>query len=375
MLIKNPKYRNLVFLCGARDFHAIDWYRRSLDELTNINIYILTDLIEGENFKKLITSKDKVFKLIILDNFLLRDQSEIGHLWRRIIKIIVFPIQVILIRRFSKKFPNTIFYSHAMYYIWLSKFAGVEFVGRPQGSEILTNLFRSRFYKFLSIKSMQSAKSIIVDSFLMNKMIQKIKNNKINVSVVPNGIDLNGIKKIKDKKLRKDRKNIVSIRGFNDNYRIKSILLSRNYSEKTASTPIKFIYPFYDTNYKKNLKNLFIKEDKDISRLNKNELYETLFNTKLVISIPNNDSSPRSVFESIFCGCVVAIVYNSYYEYLPLSIKSRIIILDLKQKDWFYHAINKADYLIKKPFIPCNEALKIFDQNLTFKKMAKIIFR
>ena len=193
MLIKNPKYRNLVFLCGARDFHAIDWYRRSLDELTNINIYILTDLIEGENFKKLITSKDKVFKLIILDNFLLRDQSEIGHLWRRIIKIIVFPIQVILIRRFSKKFPNTIFYSHAMYYIWLSKFAGVEFVGRPQGNEILTNLFRSRFYKFLSIKSMQSAKSIIVDSFLMNKMIQKIKNNKINVSVVPNGIDLNGI--------------------------------------------------------------------------------------------------------------------------------------------------------------------------------------
>ena len=51
MLIKNSKYKNLVFLCGARDFHAIDWYRRSLDELTNINIYILTDLIEGEKFQ------------------------------------------------------------------------------------------------------------------------------------------------------------------------------------------------------------------------------------------------------------------------------------------------------------------------------------
>ena len=51
MVIKNSKYNNLVFLCGARDFHAMDWYRRSLDELTNINIYILTDLIEGEKFK------------------------------------------------------------------------------------------------------------------------------------------------------------------------------------------------------------------------------------------------------------------------------------------------------------------------------------
>ena len=54
MLIKNSKYKNLVFLCGARDFHAMDWYKRSLEELNNINIYILTDLIEGENFQKLI---------------------------------------------------------------------------------------------------------------------------------------------------------------------------------------------------------------------------------------------------------------------------------------------------------------------------------
>tara|TARA_B100000886_G_scaffold339408_1_gene304807 strand:- start:7576 stop:8703 length:1128 start_codon:yes stop_codon:yes gene_type:complete len=375
MVIKNSKYNNLVFLCGARDFHAMDWYRRSLDELTNINIYILTDLIEGEKFKKLITSKDKVFKLIILDNFLFRDQSLIAHLWRRIIKIIVFPLQVLLIKRFSKKFPNTIFYSHGMYYIWLSKFSGVDFVGRPQGNDILTNPFKSKLYKFLSIKSMQSAKSIILDSFLMSKIIKKITNKKINVSVVPNGIDLNTIKKLNNKTFKNYRKNIVSIRGFAENYRIENILLSRAYSKKTAATPIQFIYPFYDLNYKNHLKNLFIKEDKDISRLNKNELYETLFNTKLVISIPYKDSFPRSVFESIFCGCIVAISYNPYYEYLPLSIKSRIIILDINQKDWFFHAINKADYLIKKPFKPCNQALKNFDQNLTFKKMAKIILR
>ena len=74
--------------------------------------------------------------------------------------------------------------------------------------------------------------------------------------------------------------------------------------------PIQFIYPFYDQTYKNDLKNFFIKEDEDISRLNKNELYQTLFKTKLVISIPYNDSSPRSVFESVFCGCIVAIVYT-----------------------------------------------------------------
>ena len=114
---KNSKYKNLVFLCGARDFHAMDWYRRALEELPNINIYILTDLIKGENFKKLITPKDIVFKLIIIDNFLLRDQSSLGNYWRHFIKIIFFPLQVYLIRKFSKSFPNSIFYAHAMYYI------------------------------------------------------------------------------------------------------------------------------------------------------------------------------------------------------------------------------------------------------------------
>ena len=38
------KYKNLIFLCGARDFHAMDWYRRSLEELNNIYIYIYSNL-------------------------------------------------------------------------------------------------------------------------------------------------------------------------------------------------------------------------------------------------------------------------------------------------------------------------------------------
>ena len=75
-------------------------------------------------------------------------------------------------------------------------------------------------------------------------------------------------------KILKKKGKIVSIRGFTDNYRIEDILISRAYSERTASTPLHFIYPFYDINYKNQLKNLFIKEDKDISRLNKNELYK-----------------------------------------------------------------------------------------------------
>lgn len=371
---EKSKYENLVFLCGARDFHAMDWYRRSLEELNNINIFILTDLIQGENFKKLITSKDIIFKLIILDNLLFKDQSLLANKWRHIIKIIVFPIQVYLIRKFSKNYPNSIFYAHAMYYIWLAKFSGVEYVGRPQGGDVITKPFRSRFFKYLSIKGINSAKAIIVDSSLMNESIKKFTNNN-NVYVIPNGIDLRSIKNIQNIKKKIKRNYIVSIRGFCDNYRIRNILISRSSSRNSALMPIQFIYPFYEKVYKNDVKKLFIEEDNDISRLDKIELYRTLLKTKLVISIPITDSSPRSVFESIFCGCIVAICHDSYYDYFPRSIKSRVILVDLQDKHWFLKAVKKAEYLLIKPFAPCKKALELFDQDRTFQKMSKIIFK
>ena len=371
---ENSKYENLVFLCGARDFHAMDWYRRSLEELKNINIFILTDLIKGENFKKLITSKDIVFKLIILDNLLFKDQSSLGNKWRHIIKIIVFPIQVYLIRKFSKNYPNSIFYAHAMYYIWLAKFSGVEYVGRPQGGDVITKPFKSRFFKYLSTKGINSAKAIIVDSHLMNESIKKFTSNN-NVYVIPNGIDIGSIKKIQNNQKKIKRKFIVSIRGFCDNYRIRDILISRSSSKNGASVPIQFIYPFYEKVYRKHVKQLFIAEDNDISRIDKVELYNTLINTKLVISIPITDSSPRSVFESIFCGCIVAICHDSYYDNLPCSIKSRVILVDLQDKQWFLKAVKKAEYMLAKPFAPCKKALELFDQGRTFKKMSEIILK
>ena len=49
---------------GGHDFHAMDWYRRSLENLDKINIFVLTDLIECEGFKLLIKKNDIVFKLI-----------------------------------------------------------------------------------------------------------------------------------------------------------------------------------------------------------------------------------------------------------------------------------------------------------------------
>ena len=92
----------VVFLCGASDFHAMDWYRTALKIIPDRNVVILTDLIAGEGYKKLINEEDKVYRLLIIDKLLFSAQSKIANILRNIIKLLIFPYQVYLLRTFSK---------------------------------------------------------------------------------------------------------------------------------------------------------------------------------------------------------------------------------------------------------------------------------
>lgn len=364
---------HLIYLCGARDFHAMDWYKSAKETLPENDVFILTDLIEGEGFKRLITEKDTVFKLLILDKFLLKRQSNLANIWRNFIKLLVFPIQVFLIIKFSKKYPNAIYHAHSMYYLFLAWAAGIPYIGTPQGSDILIKPFSSGFYRYFSIKSLKSAKAITVDS---NKMKEKVfELSGVKAHIIQNGIDIEAINtflnEIEETSLRST---LLSLRGFTQLYRINSILMARNASNKTAELPITFIYPFYENEYMKDTLLLFHNDDKDLGRIDRIKMYELLFSTKLVFSIPISDSSPRSVYEAIFCGCAVAITHHSYYDVLPKCMKSRIVLVDLNKKDWLDNAIEQADKIISKPYSPSDEALNMFDQKRSFKIISELLF-
>ncbi len=357
----------LTFLCGSRDFHAMDWYKSAKEVIPNSKLSILTDLIEGEGFQKIISKNDRVERMIIIDRLLFKKQSPLSHLWRNIVKFILIPFQVYFIKKHNRENPNTIYYAHGMYYIWLAYIAKVNFIGTPQGSEILIRPFKSTLYKFLSKKSLQAAKFITVDSIKMQLICKKISN--IKPHIVQNGIDLSLILK-HNKRLRKpkNRSNIISIRGFSELYRIKEILL---YRKKRPS--ISFIYPFYDNSYRNKIIKYMKKSDKDIGRVDRLKMYKLLQTSLMVISIPLSDSSPRSVYEAIFCGSVVCITYHPYYDLLPKCMKERIIIVDINNKSWLTNAIEKARIISKKKFYPDNESLNLFDQRKSFKKILSLI--
>ena len=127
----NMEFDNVAFLCGARDFHAMDWYRSAKRIYPEKQFPIVTDLIEGEGYKKLIEDEDLIYRLLVIDSLLFRAQSKLGHKWRNLVKLIVLPIQVCKLKKFDKEHPKIIYHAHSMYYLFLAMLANVNYIGTP----------------------------------------------------------------------------------------------------------------------------------------------------------------------------------------------------------------------------------------------------
>lgn len=360
--------KNIIILGGARDYHIMDWYRTIKKIEPKRNIRLLTDLIGGENFDIIVKEDDEIDKLLIIDNFLFSKQSALGNLWRNIFKLMVLPVQVFKLKKYSKKYPNNIYHAQPMYYMFLCWLAKIEFIGTPQGSEILVRPNRSKIYKLFAKHTLQAAKYITVDSASMRDEIYKLSANK--AIIIQNGIDIQNILRYTYKEQIRDK--VTSIRGMTDLYRIDEIVSARNDSK--VQELLNFIYPFGEETYSNNVKIKFRLDDNDLGRLEKERMYQLLSKTKLVISIPKSDSSPRSVYESIFLGSCVAITYNSYFDVLPNCMKERIYIVDLENKNWYDEAISFANEVSNIDYIPSQEAIDMFDQNVSMKNAIKILY-
>ena len=364
----------IIFLCGARDYHAMDWYQNAKKFITNVPVEIVTDLIEGEGYKKLVTEDDIVNKLIILDSFLFKQQSHIGDVWRNILKLWLLPLQSLMLRKYHKRNKNVVYHAHGMYYMFLAKLAGVNYLGTPQGSEILVRPYRSYFYKKFALIALSGAKYITVDSESMRHGVYQLCG-KLPI-IIQNGIDIKSILDFKSQNslISAKKKHILSIRGITPLYRIQELVLARNKSISYSNILLLFIYPFVDDTYLDEIKRNINENDQLLGRLDRKNMYKLLATTQIVISIPISDSSPRSVYESIFLDCVVIIVYNKFYDILPECMKQRIVIVDLTNPKWFDEAIVAAEEILKSPFVPTADALELFDQEESFKKISKLLF-
>lgn len=108
-------------------------------------------------------------------------------------------------------------------------------------------------------------------------------------------------------------------------------------------------------------------------KLDREAFYQCLVRTKIAISIPLSDSSPRSVYEAIYCGCIVIVRYNKYLEDLPACMLERLVVTDCAG-DWFDIAYNEALEKSKTPFCATLDADEMYDQKLSFMRVLDSLF-
>ena len=357
--------RPIYFVASARDYHAIDWYRLVKALCPGRRVAVATDLIEGEGFARIVDDSDEVILLFPTDKILLTGQSRLGNLWRNVVKLLLVPLLARRLQCLSKEAEQRpIFHAHSMYYIFLCWVAGIEFVATPMGSDVLVRPDQSWLYRFFTRRSLQAAAAITVDSVALREKIQQLCGAES--FIVQNGIDAAGTRNARISSTERSR--IVSIRGADPNYRIAELVKARNRARNKA--PLDLIYPFFEEGYLHDVRMELREGDVDRGRVSKEEMYELFAQARFVISIPISDSSPRSVYEAIFCGACVVVSYGKWVESLPDCMRSRVVIADLESDRWFDDAVSCADMICKTPFVPSKQAIEMFDETECMKAVS-----
>jgi len=360
----------IIFVCDSRDYHAMDWFHVVKDICVDCDVKVATDVTSDKNeADTLIKVGDEIIQLFNISGLLFKRQSRFADIWRNAVKLLTTPLQISELRRLSRTNEGAIFHAHSMYYIFLCWLAKVKFIATPMGSDVLVRPDESAFYKYLTKKSLAAADQITGDSVKMQEKILELSNRSS--LVIQNGIDVRGINSYLNDGA--ERNAIVSIRGFYPNYQIEHIISSRKHLNNPVD--ITFIYPFYEAGYRETIRQGFGPGDQDRGRLPKDELYQLLSSTFLAISIPESDSSPRSVYEAIFCGCCIAVSYSPWIDSLPVCMYNRLVVVDLEDQNWLAKAIEKARTITKTKYIPSQDALDLYDAVASMKIVCRDVYK
>lgn len=360
------KNKHIFFLCSGTDFHAYDWFKSAKKFNSGKEVEVISDMMYSENQNFYFSDVKYFSKLFIIDSILFHHHSKYGHIWRNIVKLFLIPFQVALLLIKFKSIPKHMVFCHSMYYVWLAYIARLNYIAIPQGSDILLKPNQSIIYKFLTIKSLKSAHAVSVDS---SKMVSAVKNlSGVNSLLIQNGVDVKLISKMS--KTSYERNFYTYARGLTPLYQIRHLLEAR--CKISTKLPLKICFPFSDDNYYNECIDFFHSYDDILGKLDKSDLIQLFLKSKIVFSIPLSDSSPRTVYEAIFCGAIVVTTYHQFVDSLSEEMKSRIIITDLKDDMWLDRVISRYDDLAHC-YNPSHNDLVKFDQDLSFSNLISAI--
>ena len=276
---------------------------------------------------------------------------------------------------------KTPIHCHGLFALIIAKFAQLDskrIVFTPQGSDLLILPKKNIFVRKFLEKNLFLLRYITADSnLLLNKSLEicpSLNENKLRL--IQNGIPLEKIKNLVEKKstLKRRKIDICWIRGFGDNYQFEYfLLLIKKLSFLTNSHLNVSIISSYGS--KVIPKNIFEYSNININllpRLTSDEFLNYIYNSKVIVSIPLSDSSPRSVYESIFLGCKLFVTKLDCLNWIPKNLKNDFIYFSgnlQSDANQILDAINNFNEVKNLQNYPTR--YKQLTNNLKYTKIAK----
>ncbi len=374
---------NILFLASSSDFHVDKWVKYFTE---NNKIFLFSD---SQNYLK----DQKFYNVKIF-----KSSGYIGYLLNciKIKKKFFFQInKFISVMKFAseidsivKKYNINIIHAHSLYFGYLNYYikSHVPKVFTPMGSDIIIQSQNNYIYKNMAKKAYIGSDIVTGDSIFLQKKGFILGAKKKDNYIIQNGVDSNIFYSKKNnlkKKLDLEEEDLLlfSPRGLDPVYNIKKIIYSiKILVDKKVRLKCIFAYAFGEEYYQRlneivknlNLEDYIIWEG-NIDRIKMAKIYNA---SDIVISIPDSDSSPASVYEAMFCKKPVIISdlewSNEYFE----NKKNIFKLKKINSKA----LSNEIEYIISSPNktkIITENAYKIvkkfFDYRKNMKKFENIM--
>ena len=373
---------NILFIGSRSDWHVDLWAKYFTK---NNQVYLFSDkedYLKNQAYQNITIIESEGLFGRILNLFKFE-----SHKWHQFNKLVSVNIYARKLDAIIEKYNIDIVHAHSLYYGYLASFIkeGTPVVFTPMGSDIILHAQNSRVYQYMAFSAFKRANIVTGDSLLLQKQGYKVGAKSSNNYVIQNGVD-SAIFCQKSNNLRRyysvsdDEVLIFSPRAITPLYNI-DIILEAIYGLINTGCKLKCMLSFafgdeYSEQLRRQARDLGIEDNiLWLGYLSYEDMAKHYNAADIVVSVPSSDSSPKSVYEAMFCKKPVVVSDLQWsYELLDGDCIVRVGVRDSEQ---LIVAINKiitnTEYAQNLASNALLIARKNFDYKNNMKKMENIM--
>jgi glycosyltransferase involved in cell wall biosynthesis len=374
---------NILFIGSSSDWHVDLWVQYFSDKH---NVYLFSDkedYLNKQPYQGVTVIESEGWFARIL-NFL-KVKSHKAYQFNKLIFVKYYAKNV---DDCIDDYDIDIVHAHSLYYGYLSSYikSNVPVIFTPMGSDVILHAQSNRVYRYMARKAFSRANITTGDSLLLQKKGYNVGAKRENNYVIQNGVDTsiffprdNSI--AQEYGVKHNEVLLFSPRGITTIYNINIIvdalymLISNNYKVKCM-----FSYAFgneYSERIKRKIKKYGIENNVIwLGSLSYNNMADHYNAADIVISIPSSDSSPKSVYEAMFCKKPIVVTDLEWsHELLDDAIcLERVPVKDAEESyKAIAHLIDDEAYRLKIADNALIEAIKYFSYTDNMKEMEMIM--